>query len=405
MTMKKAKLIIPREAMQQLNFDEDTPLSMNIHHNVISVRPSNLTDVLPNIKLRWFLIPAALFSLLVFAYCNSRNQWLVPLNGQWSIATYTSVVGVVSGVLSFAGHFITQKVHNRGAAKDFHWRAILPLVIAIGMILAISFVMSFWLLDRIFHGAAFDIYTATVFVFLINAAVNYLMINLAVTISPVIVTNLMTIMVVGGVVGSMMTNNHTDWWKYNFSYLGTQKSSANLEFNVTLVFSALLMMALIDYLFVDLQRKYKQRGVLVLKLLLYGLAATLGGIGLFPNNPEFHVLHDRISMWLIYFMLIMIVFIKRLLPDCSVQFQRLSYIIGAVIAADYIVFKATSYLSLTAFELSSFALAFSWILLLFQNIEALTELGEQIFAIEVQMSDEVTKGATTTAEQAKTNKD
>ncbi|HIW70466.1 MAG TPA: ABC transporter permease, partial [Candidatus Limosilactobacillus merdipullorum] len=113
---------------------------------------------------------------------------------------------------------------------------------------------------------------------------------------------------------------------------------------------------------------------------------------------------DRISMWLIYFMLIMIVFIKRLLPDCSVQFQRLSYIIGAVIAADYIVFKATSYLSLTAFELSSFALAFSWILLLFQNIEALTELGEQIFAIEVQMSDEVTKGATT-AEQAKTNKD
>lgn len=386
--MKKAKLIIPQEAMEQLNFDEETPLSMNIHHNVISVRPSNLTDVLPNIKLRWFLIPAALFSLQVFAYCNSRGQWLVPLNGQRSIATYASVVGIISGVLTFATHFITQKIHNHGAAKDFHWRAILPLVIAVGMILAISFVMSFWLLDRIFHGAAFDIYTATVFVFLIDAAVNYLMINLAITISPVIVTNLMTIMVIGGVVGSMMTNNHTDWWKYNFSYLGTQKSSANLEFNVTLIFSALLMMALIDYLFVNLHRKYKQRGVLVLELLLYGLAATLAGIGLFPNNPEFHVLHDRISMWLIYFMLIMIVFIKRLLPECSKQFQRLSYIIGGVIAADYIVFKATNYLSLTAFELSSFALAFSWILLLFQNIEALTELGEQIFAIEVEVGDD-----------------
>jgi hypothetical membrane protein len=130
--------------------------------------------------------------------------------------------------------------------------------------------------------------------------------------------------------------------------------------------------------------------VLVLELLLYGLAATLCGIGLFPNNPEFHVLHDRISMWLIYFMLIMIVFVKQLLPECSAQFQRLSYIIGVVIAADYIVFKATNYLSLTAFELSSFALAFSWILLLFQNIEALTEQGEQIFAIEIQVNDEQT---------------
>ncbi len=386
--MKKSKLVIPREAMEQLNFDKDTPLSMNIHHNVISVRPSNLTDVLPDIKLRWFLIPAALVSLLFFGYCNSRSQWLIPLNGQWSIATYASILTIISGVLTFAMHIITQKLHNRGAAKDFHWRAILPLVIAVGMILAISFVMSFWLLDRIFHGAAFDLYTSTVFVFLINAAVNYLMINLAVTISPVIVTNLMTIMVIGGVVGSMMTNNHTDWWKYNFSYLGTKQSSANLEFNVTLIFSALLMMALIDYLFVNLHRKYRQRGVLVLELLLYGLAATLGGIGLFPNNPEYHILHDRISMWLIYFMLIMIVFVKQLLPDCPKQFQRLSYIIGVVIAADYIIFKATHYLSLTAFELSSFALAFSWILLLFQNIEALTEQGEQIFKIEIEVQDD-----------------
>lgn len=383
--MKKTKIVIPLEARKHLDFDEQTPLSMTIRHNVIDVRPSRLIDVLPEIKLHWFLIPAALCALLFFAYCYDRGQLLIPLNGQWSIATYASVLSITSGVLTFGWDFIRQKIHNHGAAKDFRWRALIPLVIAIGMILAIWFVMSFWLLDRMFNGAAFDIYTSTVFVFLINAAVNYLMINLAMTISPVIVTNLMTIMVIGGVVGSMMTNDHKDWWKYNFSFLGTQKSAANMEFNVTLIFSALLMMALIDYLFVDLQRKYQQVGVLFLKLLLYALSLTLGGIGLFPNNPQFHVLHDRIAMWLVYFMLIMIVFIGRLLPECSRSFRHLSYIIGAILAADYLIFKITNYLSLTAFELSSFALAFSWILLLLQNIEALTELGEQIFPVELEV--------------------
>lgn len=384
--MKKSKLIITQEARDQLNFDEETPISLVVHHNSVEVRPSKLADVLPNIKLQWFLVPAALLALVCFGYCYQRSQWLVPLYGQRSIATYASLAGIISGVLTFATAFISQKIHQRGAAKDFRWRTLFPLVIAIGMILAIWFVVSFWVLDQLFIGAAFDLYTSTIFIFLIDAGVNYLMINLSLTISPSIITNLMTIMAIGGVGGSMMTNNHADWWKYNFSYLGTQKSSANMEFNVTLIFSAMLMLALVDYLFVDLHRRYPKRGVVILQLLLSAQAVTLGGIGLFPNNPEFHVLHDRISMWLVYFILIMIVFIDRLLPECSKQFRRLSYIMGGIMAVDYIVFKLTDYLSLTAFELLAFALAFSWILLLFQNIEALTERGEHIFPVEIQVA-------------------
>ncbi|WP_295746752.1 hypothetical protein [uncultured Limosilactobacillus sp.] len=45
--MKKTKLIIPPEAREHLDFDDQTPLSMTIRHNVIDVRPSRLIDVLP----------------------------------------------------------------------------------------------------------------------------------------------------------------------------------------------------------------------------------------------------------------------------------------------------------------------------------------------------------------------
>lgn len=107
-------------------------------------------------------------------------------------------------------------------------------------------------------------------------------------------------------------------------------------------------------------------------------------IGLFPNNPEFHVLHDRISMWLVYIMLILIVVIRWVLPEVTKQFLVISYTIGAVMSIEYIVFKLTNYLSLTAFELFEFGLAFSWLLLLLQNIENLAQFGQNLFVVKLK---------------------
>ena len=56
------------------------------------------------------------------------------------------------------------------------------------------------------------------------------------------------------------------------------------------------------------------------------------------------------------------------------QFLVISYTIGAAMSIEYIVFKLTDYLSLTAFELFEFGLAFSWLLLLLQNIENLASI-------------------------------
>nr|MCG4642186.1 DUF998 domain-containing protein [Bifidobacterium bifidum] len=75
--------------------------------------------------------------------------------------------------------------------------------------------------------------------------------------------------------------------------LGTQQNATYWRFNITLIFSALLMATLVDYLFFNLQKKYPDRGVKVLRILLYAEAACLGGIFCFPNDPQYHVLHDR----------------------------------------------------------------------------------------------------------------
>ena len=93
-------------------------------------------------------------------------------------------------------------------------------------------------------------------------------------------------------------------------------------------------------------------------------------------------------MWLVYIMILIIGLLRWLMPGLSRQFLKISYIIGGIMALDWLVFKATSYLSLTAFELLEFGLSFPWLLLLFQNLEYLARIGDQIFPVRIEKNDD-----------------
>ena len=386
--MKKYRIDLPAKAVENLELEKNTPLVLMVDNKTLTIRPSRTVEMLPQIMMRWYLIPAVLAAVIFFCLSWANHHWVISLTGNWSIGFASLYLGTFSGVVAFATAFIRQKRHRSGPAMELHWRNLPTLLIAFGTILAISIMIGFWLAEKMFAGASFDIYTSTLFVFLFVAVITYGMLNLAMTISEAVITNSMMIMIIGGMLFSMLTNSNRDWWHYNFSYLGTQQNATYWRFNITLIFSALLMATLVDYLFFNLQKKYPDRGVKVLQILLYAEAACLGGIGCFPNNPQYHVLHDRISMWLVYIMILIIGLLRWLMPGLSRQFLKISYIIGGIMALDWLVFKATSYLSLTAFELLEFGLSFSWLLLLFQNLEYLARIGDQIFPVRIEKNDD-----------------
>lgn len=386
--MKKYRIDLPAKAVENLELEKNTPLVLMVDNKTLTIRPSRTVEMLPQIMMRWYLIPAVLAAVIFFCLSWANHHWVISLTGNWSIGFASLYLGTFSGVVAFATAFIRQKRHRSGPAMELHWRNLPTLLIAFGTILAISIMIGFWLAEKMFAGASFDIYTSTLFVFLFVAAITYGMLNLAMTISEAVITNSMMIMIIGGMLFSMLTNSNRDWWHYNFSYLGTQQNATYWRFNITLIFSALLMATLVDYLFFNLQKKYPDRGVKVLQILLYAEAACLGGIGCFPNDPQYHVLHDRISMWLVYIMILIIGLLRWLMPGLSRQFLKISYIIGGIMALDWLVFKATSYLSLTAFELLEFGLSFSWLLLLFQNLEYLARIGDQIFLVRIEKNDD-----------------
>lgn len=382
---KKYQIEIPDSAFKKTDFSTNEDLSLSVNHKQINIRPINVSDQLPKINIFWYVIPSIILAAIFLAFFSARKINTVPITGDdYSIANGALILGVCSGILSFLITFIITKILGKGPSKDFHWRSLPTITIACGLIIAFSLSAIFWLFGQMFKDARFDIYTATAFIFVIIAAINYIMINLALTLSSGVITNLLTIMIIGGMLFSMLTNSKRDWWRYNFSFLGTAKNSTNLQFNITLIFTGLLMIALVDYLFVNIQRRYHGYKIQVLRWLLIMLAICIASIGLFPNNPEFHVLHDRISMWLVYIMLILIVVIRWVLPEVTKQFLVISYTIGAVMSIEYIVFKLTNYLSLTAFELFEFGLAFSWLLLLLQNIENLAQFGQNLFVVKLK---------------------
>lgn len=386
--MKKYRIDLPAKAVENLELEKNTSLVLMVDNKTLTIRPSRTVEMLPQIMMRWYLIPAVLAAVIFFCLSWANHHWVISLTGNWSIGFASLYLGTFSGVVAFATAFIRQKRHRSGPAMELHWRNLPTLLVAFGTILAISIMIVFWLAEKMFAGASFDIYTSTLFVFLFVAAITYGMLNLAMTISEAVITNSMMIMIIGGMLFSMLTNSNRDWWHYNFSYLGTQQNATYWRFNITLIFSALLMATLVDYLFFNLQKKYPDRGVKVLRILLYAEATCLGGIGCFPNDPQYHVLHDRISMWLVYIMTLIIGLLRWLMPGLSRQFLKISYIIGGIMALDWLVFKATSYLSLTAFELLEFGLSFSWLLLLFQNLEYLARIGDQIFPVRIEKNDD-----------------
>lgn len=61
---------------------------------------------------------------------------------------------------------------------------------------------------------------------------------------------------------------------------------------------------------------------------------------------------------------------------------------GSLMGFDYIIFETTMYISLTAFELLEFFLAFSWLLLFFEYLQTIAAMGRQIFYVKLKPADQ-----------------
>ncbi|BDR58135.1 hypothetical protein [Xylocopilactobacillus apicola] len=319
--------------------------------------------------------PLIIGTIAFFVMAQITNKKFLPISGTYSLASFVLVIGAITAFILLMVSFIGGKLKGVPRLKALSWRSFPTIILAFTSITVFFLMAFFWLIDVAFKGAVFDIYTSTVFAAIFLAITNYSVLFMAKNVSPSMITNLLIIVIISGVIFSIIVNQNSRWWQVNLSFLGSRAAKNAWQFNFTLILSALLMVALVDYLFVSLEKIYPNNWRLtLLRITLTMTAVCLGGVGLFPNvhGDILHELHDNSAFLMIYLLFFQIVAVRWLLPQVSKTFLIASYAMGGFVLFSGVMWHIFHYFSLTAFEIIAFILSFSWILLLIQNLEYLS---------------------------------
>ena len=392
--MAKIKISVPDELVKKYDLHNDDDFKITARNGEIRLKKKNHDSNKRQFNVIWILIASILTSIAFWIFINAMHLHQVPLVGTNSIASGLIVFGGLSGMILFSAYFISnrKKITVAYSAKTF-WRTFPVIVISFVLILSLALMGIAWGLSRLFTGITFGHVVAMMLFFVFVTAINYIMVRIGLAVNYGMLTTIMILVITSGAVMSMASNGR-NWWQHNLSFLGTKHANNSWQFNLTLVFSSLLMVALVDYIFVSLRAVVKNTWrTITLRIILTVTALDVGAVGLFPNNANFHVLHDKVAGYLVYLIIILIIGIRWLLPEVGKRFLALSYGMCVGLVVIDLMFKPLHIISLTAFELIAFILAFGWILILFDTMIGIVEDEEDKYNVKIEIDEQVKKNA------------
>ena len=392
--MAKIKISVPDELVEKYDLHNDDDFKITARNGEIRLKKKNHDSNKRQFNVIWILIASILTSIAFWIFINAVHLHQVPLVGTNSIASGLIVLGGLSGMILFSAYFISnrKKITVAYSAKTF-WRTFPVIVISFVLILSLALMGIAWGLSRLFTGITFGHVVAMMLFFVFVTAINYIMVRIGLAVNYGMLTTIMILVITSGAVMSMASNGR-NWWQHNLSFLGTKHANNSWQFNLTLVFSSLLMVALVDYIFVSLRAVVKNTWrTITLRIILTVTALDVGAVGLFPNNANFHVLHDKVAGYLVYLIIILIIGIRWLLPEIGKRFLALSYGMCVGLVVIDLMFKPLHIISLTAFELIAFILAFGWILILFDTMIGIVEDEDDKYDVKIEIDEQVKKNA------------
>ncbi|MFD1429668.1 hypothetical protein [Lacticaseibacillus mingshuiensis] len=377
---KKIMVEVPDAVASQLAIHPGDELQLKVRGNTLSYTSGVVSPLRQRYLIIWPLAVALVMGIVAMVYASVQHLGLMPLAGDNSVASLTIILGLISGSLLFIGFFIKSRNDNANRfSSKIYWRNFPTITLSLVLILGLALIGIFWVLGELFPTAAFDRFTSMLILVIFDFFVNAFMVAAAFRINGRILTTLLTTVIIGGVVISMASNGQRHWWQRNLSFLGSPEAANSWQFNFTLILSALIMVALIDYLFVSLQEVMARTWQLsLLRVMLTLTAVDLGAVGAFPNftdTPWLHWLHDSVSGMLVFLIVFLIIGLRWLLPGVTKEFLWLSYGAGIFLLILNFGFRLFGYPSLTAFEVQAFAVAFGWLLMLFGRLQTLVEEG------------------------------
>jgi hypothetical membrane protein len=309
------------------------------------------------------LISAAL--AFVVALLVQRGQ-LAPLGGTGSVAA----VALPSVAVTSAGAFIWAYI--RHADGGVRWRRRHPVRrvldvlgltltgVGVAVLLTASMLEVFGLA---FVGLELNAVTTAALTASFAGVSAYVLSLIAGQLTSSTLATLLSLFLVAGVFTSMLTADDQQWWQRNFSALGMGTATSSYTFNLTILIAGLAILALSDYLTIDLleRRTGGRRGVWVIRTALALVGVALIGVGLVPVNISV-IAHNSFSTLALVGFAALIVLTPMVLRGLSVAFLLTTALVGVLIVTGTVLF-ALGEMNLTALELIAVLVIFSWLIL------------------------------------------
>lgn len=385
------KISLPEELYEKLDLGEEDEIE------VVDIARDRFTVRAVGAKKReyaatWFLLPTLISTLLFLAFAFIlKHPHSIPLSGTESIATATLLISNSVGILTFLFAYLSKRKElYHMMTRRVYWRTFITVIFSVILIVSLALSALFWFINQIFFGVSFGLLTSTLIFAIFSAILNYILIFVVDTFEVPMLLNLLILVAIGGLISSMASNGNQYWWQRNFSVLGTESSKASLQFNLTMIVSALLMIALFDYIFVSLYAKFGSKvRYHVLQILLILCALCIGLVGLIPNNGLglAHHAHDIVAQLIVLFMGLAILGIRWFLPHTGKNFYLVSYSTVLLLAISFILWHFIHYLTLTAFEILSFSLSFAWVMLLINYFLKLLWNEKKVYKVTISKDE------------------
>lgn len=178
--------------------------------------------------------------------------------------------------------------------------------------------------------------------------------------------NLVAMLLAAGSLASMSITPTGDWWRHNFSTLGTSNDLAAACFNTALIVSGLGMAGLSALLTRSLAHgpfglRPGARSTMRLLIALVGVA--LMGVGLVPIDTD-TALHNTFAIAAAAAFALLCLCVQVFAPSIPLGFAWFSYLSLAAEALAMVAYDLFGVFNLTVFELVAFTLVFAWLIAL-----------------------------------------
>lgn len=300
----------------------------------------------------------------------------LPIDGRQSLGDFTALTGAIAAAVGFA---VSRVIHQRGAspaasdpgAARFHWFDLVALSLAHAAIALLAWIGIATIMEHSFVGATVFSTPAMFITAAATALSAYVAYLSGTSLSPRQLSLVLAVFLAVGVVAAMLSSADPQWWQLNLSALGITHDISALAFNLTLFLSGVIVttIARLGTASLPVSTASERRHRAIVRTLFVLLGVLLACVGVFPVD-QFLLIHNTVATGMTVAFAALVIGLPWLIPTMPRVFVVLGFVFIGVIILLAVLFAVGSY-NLTAVELVSALLIFTWIILFLRNVETI----------------------------------